>query len=139
MSGDENFLQETAPLIHHARSLPDRPLERRLTPYRNVGQLLADRAASMPDKEWMIFCTDEGRSGSMTYAEFEDRARREIHRPPIILAALRPYQLLTRQLVPLVLAVEPRVGLVQCVAPVRRCEERVQSRMPHERHCITKS
>src|SRR5437773_3405234 len=73
---EDNVFPDTVSLIQHARSLPDRPLKDRLTPYRNIGQLLTERAAAMPEKEWLAFYTDEGRAASMTYAEFEDRSRR---------------------------------------------------------------
>ncbi len=73
---NENAYPDTLPKIHTARSLPDRPLEDRLVPYSNIGDLLTQHASATPDKPWLIFYTDEGKTASYTYAEFLDHARR---------------------------------------------------------------
>lgn len=76
---DASFTPETAPLIRHARSLPDRDIAERLVPFPHLGALLAQRARETPEKSYLAFCEDDGRlvsDWSLGYAAFYERARR---------------------------------------------------------------
>lgn len=66
----ENVFPETLEKITHARCMSDRPWEARMTPYPNIGTLLAERAAATPDKNFLTFYDDNGRECAFTYAEF---------------------------------------------------------------------
>lgn len=70
-----NVTTETIPNIYHARCLSSRSWEERLFSYRNIGALLAHRASSTPDKNFLSCLIDKGVKVSFTYSQFYDRAR----------------------------------------------------------------
>src|SRR5947199_2949360 len=72
----ENVTPEIVPNIYHARCLSDRPWESRMVPYPNIGALLAERATSTPNKNWLTYCDDSGRVAETTYGDFYESARR---------------------------------------------------------------
>src|SRR2546423_7981907 len=78
MTHDEvNVFPDTLANIEKARSLSHRRFDDRMVQYRNIGLLLSSRAAEMPDKNWLTFYDESGAATQrMTYAEFEDAARR---------------------------------------------------------------
>jgi len=77
MSDDsKDVLAETRPLIDHARSMSTRPWADRLVAYRNIGSLLAERARQHPDKNWLTFYDETGRSSCLSYGEFFEAACR---------------------------------------------------------------
>jgi long-chain acyl-CoA synthetase len=78
MTHDEvNVFPDTLPNIEKARSLSNRRFDDPMVQYRNIGLLLATRAAEMPDKNWLTFYDESGApTFHYTYGEFEDAARR---------------------------------------------------------------
>lgn len=72
----ENVYPDTVAKIYSARSLSDRPWEARMTPYANIGALLAERAATTPDKNFLTYYEDNGPAAAYTYAAFAAAARR---------------------------------------------------------------
>lgn len=72
----ENVFPDTLENLRHARSLGNRPYEDRMVQYRNIGALLAKRAANNPGKNFLSYYDDNGPAGSLTYSQFEDAARR---------------------------------------------------------------
>ncbi|HWE06491.1 MAG TPA: long-chain fatty acid--CoA ligase, partial [Rhizomicrobium sp.] len=71
-----NVLPETTGNIAHARSMSTRPWEDRLVAYRNIGALLAERARRHPEKNWLTFYDENGRSSCFSYGEFYEAACR---------------------------------------------------------------
>src|SRR4051812_5461338 len=72
----ENVTPDTLPNIAHARTTdgPDWT-----PPYRNIGQLLAERASATPDKSALTFYNDDGLEVRFTYAELRRRAAAIAH------------------------------------------------------------
>lgn len=70
----DSVLPETVPLIEHARRI-EHSAERMFT-VRNIGTLLADRAAATPDKPFLTFYEETGRAAEYTYREFYTAVRR---------------------------------------------------------------
>lgn len=71
----ENVFPETIEKIYHARCLSNRPWEERMTPYPNIGAVLAERAEVTPDKNFLTFYDESGRAAAFTYGEFSTLAR----------------------------------------------------------------
>lgn len=71
-----NVFPETVPLIEHARSTSYRRFNEPIVQYNSLGELLIERAIQTPEKNWMTFYDDTGRTDSWTYAEFSEQARR---------------------------------------------------------------
>src|SRR5687767_4149845 len=72
----DNVDSETVDKIRAARSLTGRPGEPPLTPYRNIGQVLAERSAQTPDKAWLTFYDEGEPANHYTYREFDSAVRR---------------------------------------------------------------
>lgn len=73
---NEHVTLETVPKLYSARCLSNRPWEERIVRYPNIGALLAERVAATPQKNWLTFYDDSGRTATYTYAEFDETARR---------------------------------------------------------------
>lgn len=71
-----NVYPETEPYIEHARCLPDRRREDRISPVPNIGRLLERRATEAPNSNWLTFQDDRGEIRRSTYGEFYSGARR---------------------------------------------------------------
>src|SRR5437763_5590 len=67
---------DTIPRIDQARSLTGRQGEPPMVPYRNIGQILAERAAQQSDKPWLDYYVDAERESGFTYGEFYELVRR---------------------------------------------------------------
>jgi long-chain acyl-CoA synthetase len=77
MSGQfENVTPDTVPNLYAAHCLSNRRWEDRFVQYRNIGALLAERAAAAPDKNWLTYYDDSGLAATYTYAEFDGLARK---------------------------------------------------------------
>ena len=72
----DNVDPETVDNIRAARSLSGRPGEPPMTPYRNIGQVLAERAAQSPDKPWLTFYDEGEPVNHYTYRQFDSAVRR---------------------------------------------------------------
>jgi long-chain acyl-CoA synthetase len=71
-----NVYPETIPLIEHARSTSLRRFNQPIVHHNCLGELLAERAARTPDKNWLTFYDDTGQTSAWTYAEFSEQACR---------------------------------------------------------------
>jgi acyl-CoA synthetase (AMP-forming)/AMP-acid ligase II len=69
---------ETMALIARARTLADagERQETRLFHYRNIGAILTERNAEMPERNWLTYYDDNGRAAEYTYGEFNELTRR---------------------------------------------------------------
>ena len=72
----DNVDPGTVERIQQARSLSGRPGEPPLTPYRNVGQLLAERVRERPGASWLTYYEDGRRVEHYTFERFADAAAR---------------------------------------------------------------
>jgi long-chain acyl-CoA synthetase len=71
MSGQlENVLPDTEPNLYAAHCLSNRRWEDRFVNYRNIGEVLAQRASATPEKNWLTYYDDNGLAAAYTYAEF---------------------------------------------------------------------
>ena len=64
---------ETEPLLAAAQCKDGVPPKMRLTPYRNIRDLLSMHAKTSPEKTFIIFYDDDEGRESLTYAEFNAR------------------------------------------------------------------